>query len=137
MQTFRTLFFSLFSLCLLCPQAFAQGQAAPAAAERVTVVASAAPDRVRFAAPNRVARLRLEVLSASGDVIFAADSRGSVLDWTLQDSYGGRLADGRYLCVVTVKDVAGRMAQRLTLLDIAGDAVAARAATPSDLTARQ
>ena len=78
MQTLRPLF---LSLCLLCPAASARGQqAAPAQAERVAVVAAAAADRVRFAAPNRVARLRLEVLAPSGDVLFEANSRGSVLD---------------------------------------------------------
>jgi hypothetical protein len=137
MQTLRPLFLSLFSLCLLCAAASAQTQPARVADERAAVVAAAAPDRVRFSAPNRVARLRLEVLSASGDVLFEASSRGSVLDWTLSDSHGNRLSDGTYLCVLTVKDVSGRMAQRLTRIDIAGGMATARAATSADLTPQQ
>lgn len=126
------------SLALACVvSAYAQGQPSQAQAERTTVVASAAAERVRFAAPNRVARLRLEVLSPSGDVLFEANSRGSVLDWTLADSYGNRLADGRYLCVVTLKDVAGHMTQRLALVEVANGVAAVRDATAADLTPRQ
>ena len=138
MQTLRPLFLhALFALCLLATPAPAQTQPAAAQPDRALVTAAAAADRVRFAAPNRVARLKLEVFSPAGDVLFESSSRGSVLDWTLSDSQGGRLPDDSYLCVVTVKDASGRMTQRLTLVDIAGGTAAARPASVADMTARQ
>ena len=137
MQTLRTPSFSLLSLCLLCASAVAQGQAAASDEGPMHVAAAAASERVRFSAPNRVARLRLEVLSASGDVLFEASSKGSVLDWSLSDSQGNRLPDGAYLCVLTIKDVSGRMAQRLAFVDVAGGVVTTRRAAVADLTARQ
>lgn len=100
-------------------------------------MASAASESVRFAAPNRVARLKLEVLSASGEVLTELSTPGSVLDWMLSDSQGLRLQDGRYLCVLTVKDVTGRMTQRLTLVEIMGEEIVTRPASAKELTAEQ
>ena len=128
--------FALFSVCLNFASAAAQ--APPAAQpERATVVISASSERVRFAAPNRVARLRLEVLSGEGGLVFEAQTRGSVFDWALADTQGARLTDGAYLCVVTVKDVSGRLSQRLALVEVAGGRVEARPAAASDLTPGQ
>src|SRR6266478_8477691 len=72
------------------------------------VTASATGERVRFAAPGAVVQLRLEVLSAGGQVVFDVQGQGNVLDWTLQDGNGVRLKDGAYLYVVTVKSLSGR-----------------------------
>ena len=138
MPTLRPVFAqTLFSLGLLCTVVAAQGQTAPLQAERQPVVASASSERVRFAAPNRVARLKLEVLSPSGEVLSELSSKGSVLDWALADGQGSRLPEGTYLCVLTLKDISGCITQRLTFVDVAGGGVTARPASPADLTARQ
>ena len=54
------------------------------------VIATATAERVRFAAPNVVAQLRLEVYNETGQKLFDTEQRGgSVLDWHLQDGAGG------------------------------------------------
>lgn len=108
-----------------------------AAVSAPNVSVAAAGSRVRFAAPNQVARLKLEVFSGAGESLFELSTKGSVIDWTLQDARGNRLADGTYLCVLTLKGVSGRLSQRLTLIELAGESVAARAGSPADLTAPQ
>ncbi|MFN2416354.1 MAG: hypothetical protein ABR603_14535, partial [Pyrinomonadaceae bacterium] len=136
MLTRRTTIFALLTVCLNFAFALAQGTTA-VQTQRATVTVSASSERVRFAAPDRAARLRLQVLSAGGEVLFEADSRGSVFDWALADAGGARLTDGTYLCVVTVKDLAGRLSQRLAVVEVAGGNAQARPAAPSDLTEGQ
>jgi len=68
-------------------------------------------------------QLRLEVLSAGGQVLFDVQGKGNVLDWTLQDGSGTRLLDGSYLCVVTIKNLSGRISQRLGSLELSGSQI--------------
>ncbi|MEO8435368.1 MAG: tail fiber domain-containing protein, partial [Pyrinomonadaceae bacterium] len=136
MLTRYKLIYALLSVCFNFSVAVAQEPAATQP-ERAPVTVAATAERVRFAAPNRIARLRLEVLSVEGGLVFEADSRGSVFDWTLSDSQGARVIDGTYLCVVTIKDLGGRLSQRLVRVEIAGGTVAARAAAPGELTPGQ
>src|SRR4051812_32175226 len=88
----------------------AQTSAAPVReAREQTVTASATAERVRFAAPGGVVQLRLEVYDEAGRKLFDTEQRGgNVLDWHLQGGAGERVAEGRYLCVVTLKDLRGR-----------------------------
>jgi hypothetical protein len=102
-----------------------------------TVTVSVIATGVRFAAPYRVARLKLEVLSDWGETLFEVSSKGSVLDWTLQDAQGGRLLNGRYVCVLTVKEVTGRLTQRLTLVELADPDVSVGPVSAADLTPQQ
>ncbi|HEY8188052.1 MAG TPA: hypothetical protein VIF64_18425 [Pyrinomonadaceae bacterium] len=83
-------------------------------ADTAPVTATATAARVRLAAPNAVAQLRLEVYTAAGQKIFDTEQRGgNVLDWMLQDGGGERLIPGSYLCVVTVKSLSGKLSRRI------------------------
>ncbi len=87
------------------------------------VTASATGERVRFAAPGAVGQLRLQILSAGGQMLFEVQGKGNVLDWTLHDGNGNRLLDGSYLCVVTIKSLSGRLSRRLGSLELSGPQV--------------
>ncbi len=77
------------------------------------VTASLAGEQARFTAPAGVAQMRLEVFTAAGEKVFDSDFKsGNLLDWPFQDQQGQPLADGVYRCVITTKDLAGRLAQK-------------------------
>jgi hypothetical protein len=76
------------------------------------VTASGSAERVRFTAPSNVVRMQLQVFSQDGQVLFDVNSKGNVLDWSLQDSSGQRLF-GTYLTVITVKTLSGRVSERI------------------------
>src|SRR2546423_799745 len=78
-----------------------------------TTIGSVTGDRVRFTAPGTVVQMHLQVYDNGGQVIFDVSSKGNVLDWTLQDSGGEHLIPGSYLCVVTVKNLSGKLSQRI------------------------
>jgi hypothetical protein len=105
-----TLCLTLYALCALGAQAQAQLELlrrAPA------VTASATAEQVRFVALPAVYQMRLEVFAVYGATVFDSDFKsGNLLDWGLRDQLGLPLADGSYLCVVTVKDFAGRRSQQ-------------------------
>jgi hypothetical protein len=93
-------------------QTSAQPQA-EAQARTTRVTASVAAEQLRFAALGEVVQLRLEVFGASGEKIFDSDFKsGNLLDWPVHDQQGQRLADGAYLCVVTVKDLSGALSRQ-------------------------
>ncbi|MCA1849510.1 MAG: hypothetical protein LC672_00300, partial [Acidobacteria bacterium] len=130
----------LFAILLACSVVAAQEPSGDGRRERFApaVTASLAEARVRFAAPNGVVRLQLEVLSEAGQTLFEATTKGSVLDWTLQDAQGERLPAGSYLCVLTVKDPAGRITQRLGLIEVtAGGGATLRPAEGGQMSAAQ
>jgi hypothetical protein len=75
-----------------------------------TVTVSISAKGVRFAALGQVRQMRLEVYSASGDALYNSEFQaGNVHDWTLEDKLGQRLPDGSYLCVITIRDMSGRV----------------------------
>jgi hypothetical protein len=75
-----------------------------------TVTISISARGVRFAALGQFKQTRLEVFTASGDSVYNSGFQsGNVRDWALEDKLGQRLPDGSYLCVVTIRDVSGRM----------------------------
>ena len=83
--------------------------ATPATAVTVSVSANG----VRFAALGSVKQMRLEVFGADGSPLYSSDFRpGNVRDWKLEDTHGLRLPDGTYLCVVTFRDVSGRLGMK-------------------------
>ena len=91
---------------------FAQSEQAgksPASAD-ATVTVSISAKGVRFTAPGSIGQMRLEVFDAGGGSLYNSDFQpGNVRDWALEDNLGQRLADGSYLCAVTVRDVSGRL----------------------------
>jgi hypothetical protein len=83
-------------------------------------------------------QMRLEVYDAAGHKLFDNELRGgNVLDWLVQDGQAARLADGMYLCVVTVKHRTGHITQRLGSMSIAQGNASVQATTAAQLTAQQ
>src|SRR3989440_11859264 len=102
------------------------------------VAASATSERIRIAAPSSVVQLRLEVYDEGGQKLFDTEQRGgNVLDWHLQGSSGERVADGTYLCVVTSKNLTGRLSQKMGMVSVNGERTEMRAAVASELSLRQ
>lgn len=102
-------------LALLCAIAFCvQAQNADQAQAQTTVItASLTDDGIRFVAPAGVARMRLEAFTAAGEKVFDSGFKpGNALDWPLQYQHGQRLADGYYRCVITARDLAGRLTEK-------------------------
>jgi len=110
----------LLILCLLAT-VLAQAQSSTvglkAGPTSTTVTASATAERVRFTAPSNVVWMQLQVISESGQILFDVNSKGNVLDWSLQDSSGQRL-QGSYVTVVTVKSLSGRLSQRIGTVSV-------------------
>lgn len=102
--------FFLF-MFLTCGIALAQEQAPvkrQAASVPITVAASG--ERVRFTAVGAVERMRLEVFDSSGASVFDTGFKpGNMRDWRLRGTHGQMLPDSTYLCVVTVRELSGRM----------------------------
>jgi hypothetical protein len=102
------------------------------------VIGVASADRIRIAAPSAVVQLRLEVYDDSGQKLLDTEQRGgNVLDWHLQGGNGERVADGNYLCVVTVKTLSGRLSQKLGMATVKGQSSTLRPAIVAELTLQQ
>jgi hypothetical protein len=68
---------------------------------------------IRLAALGSFGKMRLEVFNADSVSLYNSDFRtATVQDWPLEDKDGQRLADGTYLCVVTVRDLSGRLSTK-------------------------
>lgn len=76
----------------------------------MTVTISISAKGVRFAALGGFKQMRLEVFDAGGSTLYNSEFQGgNVRDWSLEDKQGQRLPDGTYLCVITVRDLSGRL----------------------------
>jgi hypothetical protein len=122
-MTGRPALFALFSLCFSISTAHAQTPAAvpsvPPAAPTVTVTATASG--VRFAALGPIRQTRLEVYDESGARVFDSDFlAGNVRDWGAQ---GRGLADGSYTCVLTARDLPGRLSIKQGTVVLSGGEV--------------
>src|SRR6266705_2604187 len=78
-----------------------------------TITAAASSERVRITAPSSIVQMHVEVYAASGEKLFDQEIRGNVFDWHMQDGQAQRLVAGEYVCVVTVKNVAGRITKKI------------------------
>src|SRR2546427_8496656 len=68
---------------------------------------------VRFAALGSFGKMRLEVFNADGTSLYNSDfAAASVRDWVLDDKDGQRLPDGTYLCVITIRDLSGKLSTK-------------------------
>lgn len=113
--------FSVFaSFAILCGVAEAQNTVAVPQEQAVSqapsgvVTAASSASGVRFVSPGEARRIRLEVYSSAGARLFDSDFRaGGILDWD-----GAGLADGSYLCVVTVEDLRGTPSRKLSAVMI-------------------
>ena len=90
-----------------------------------TVTVSVSAKGVRFTAPGFLGQMRLEVFGAGGDSLYNSDFRpGAVRDWAPQDKQGQALPDGRYLCVVTLRDLSGRLSVKQGTVVLEGNQAA-------------
>lgn len=116
MSIARIAFSVLTTFVILCGVASAQDAAVAQAqaSSGAIVTAAGSASGVRFVSPGEARRIRLEVYTASGERLFDSDFRaGGILDWD-----GAGLTDGSYLCVVTVEDLQGKTARRLSAVSI-------------------
>ncbi|PYS79667.1 MAG: hypothetical protein DMF70_12640, partial [Acidobacteria bacterium] len=124
----------LLAVCAVAQEARETTQSVAA----TIVTATVSSDRLRFAAPNRVAQLRLEVYSENGQKLFDTEQRGgNVLDWHLQDGTGAPLTDAAYLCLLTIKDLSGRLRQTLASVQVSAQTVTLQPILPGRLTTMQ
>lgn len=101
-----------------------------------SITAAPAPEQVRFISFDKITHVRLEVFSPTGERLFDSGfESGDLLDWGLGDQQGRRLADGSYLCVVTVKDLSGRLSQRHGLVSLRERQVSLQRVAPEQLSA--
>ena len=85
----------------------------------LSVFASASNHHVRFTAASSVVQMRLEAYDLRGRKIFDNELRGgNVMDWHLETGQGQTLADGSYLCLITVKSLSGRMTQKIASISV-------------------
>ena len=148
MKSTRQLVSTILTIIILSSYAAGQGAAAqnnntqndaaaPAKSSAPAVVASATEAGARFTAPAEALQMRLEVYAAAGEQVFDSGARpGSIIDWKPADARQA-LADGSYVCVVTVKDTSGRASQRLCAMTLEGGRVSLGAAREGELTAEQ
>ncbi len=87
----------------------------------ITVTISTSAKGVRVATIGGVSQMRLEVLGASGEPLYSSGFQpGNVRDWGLEDAHGQPLPDGAYLCVVTVRELSGRLSVKQGLMFVQG-----------------
>lgn len=91
----------------------------PASAQTVTI--SISGKGIRFASLGAVNRMRLEVFDADGQAVLDTGFQpGNVRDWPVTDAKGQRLSDGAYSCVVTVRELSGRMSLKQGIVVLQG-----------------
>src|SRR6266536_1684982 len=130
MNTLRQIYSaSLLVLALLATAAAQDSPSASAQRSSLTITAAAAGERVRITAPSSIVQMHVEVYAASGEKLFDQEIRGgNVFDWHLQDGQAERLVAGEYVCVVTVKNIAGRITQKIGTVRIGEKDVSVEAA---------
>jgi hypothetical protein len=97
------------------------GSKQPATQPEATVTVSLSAKGVRFAAPGALGQMRLEVFNAAGAALYNSEFQpGTVRDWAVQDKQGQALADGIYLCLITLRDLSGRLTLKQGQIAIQG-----------------
>ncbi|HZS10467.1 MAG TPA: hypothetical protein VFD58_36905 [Blastocatellia bacterium] len=113
MTLFRTFLLALLLSAGVVTFAQTEQAARATAPPDTTVTVSISARGIRFAAPGGVGQMRLEVFDAGGASRYNSEFQaGNVRDWALEDHLGQPLPDGTYLCVVTTRDVSGRLGMR-------------------------
>jgi hypothetical protein len=104
----------------------------------LTITATASAGRVRITAPSSIVQMHVEVYTGNGEKLFDNEIRGgNVFDWHLQDGQAQRLSVGDYQCVVTIKNIAGRITQKLGTVKVGEQEVSVSAAETAQLTPQQ
>src|SRR6266567_2366967 len=103
---------SLLTVLVVSANAWAQTVSPPesVAGNGPAVTISVTEGGVRCVGLGSFRQMRLEVFSGDGQTIYNSEfHNGSVRDWSLQDKAGQRVADGTYLCVITIRDLSGKL----------------------------
>ncbi len=103
---------SLLTVVVVSVNAWAQTVSPPEseAVKGPAVTISVTEGGVRFVGLGSFRQMRLEVFSADGQTIYNSDFQaGSVRDWGLEDKAGQRVTNGTYLCVITIRDLSGKL----------------------------
>src|SRR6266568_5689242 len=104
----------------------------------LAITAAASGERLRITAPSSIVQMHVEVYAASGEKLFDGEIRGgNVFDWHLQDGQARRLPAGDYLCVVTVKNLAGRLTQKIGTVRVGEKDVSVGSGEVAQLSAQQ
>jgi trimeric autotransporter adhesin len=114
MRSQRLLHLMTLLLALLVNSALAQNEKPVQSRESSApaVIATFSAGHIRFASPGQILQIRLEIYNATGQLTFDSGLRaGGVIDWKVSDA-SQSMADGSYLCVVTVRDFHGKFGQR-------------------------
>ena len=119
-----------FICCSLAATAQTLESKAAAATESKTgplVTLSPTVGGVRVVAQGAVSHVRLEVYPLTGDETAAPDAllstsfaRGNLHDWALVDGQGQPLPDGKYLFVVTARDMDAQLWFKKVTLTVQG-----------------
>jgi hypothetical protein len=105
----------LFSASLSAQTATPNSSSTPTPPNR-QVIASVSDNSIRFTSLGELIQIRLEVIAPSGEVLFDSGfKRANLIDWSASDKQGRRVADGSYLCVVTVRDASGAVTRRYAI----------------------
>jgi hypothetical protein len=92
---------------------------------------------VRFTSPGQVTQIRLEIYNASGATVYDSGMRqASIIDWKITDATQP-MFDGSYLGVVSIKDLSGKLRQRLVALSVQSGQLTLQRARTESLTADQ
>ncbi len=121
MLSLRHFAFAFVSALLVIGTATAQDSASTTTQKpsSATITVTASTDRVRITASTSIVQMHVEVYAASGEKLFDNEIRGgNVFDWHVQDGQAQRLSSGDYVCVVTIKNIAGRMAQKIGVVRV-------------------
>src|SRR6266571_1471072 len=139
MNTLRQIYSaSLLVLALLATAVAQDSPSASAQRSSLTITAAAAGERLRITAPSSIVQMHVEVYAASGEKLFDGEIRGgNVFDWHLQDGQAQRLRAGVYLCVVTVKNISGRLTQKIGTVRVAEKDVTVGRAEIAQLSPQQ
>ncbi len=111
----RAVILAALIFAMLSSTATAQEEATtPKQSNAPAITASVTPKGdIRITSPGPISQIRLEIYGPGGEVVYDSDVRtGNVLDWKQTDA-PQLAADGAYLAVVTVKDLQGKVSQRL------------------------
>ena len=118
--------------------AAAQDNTARLTAGNQVVTATTTIDYLRIASSSTIVQMHLEVYGSTGERVFDNEiRRGNVFDWHFQNGQAERLAAGDYLCVVTVKNIAGKLTQKIGVVKVGEKGVVVGPAESAQLTLPQ
>ncbi len=134
----RVTIIAIFVLLILTTNIYAQDAAATQTGPVSSVTGSVTSDgTVRMIANGEALQIRMEIYSATGDLVSDSGLRnGSIIDWKQTDALQA-MPDGAYFVVVTVKDLKGNLNQRMAALALQAGQVQLQIQKRNELTPAQ